>query len=86
MHGSALGKHPIFGEMKRLNDLRRLPVSELFRRQKNLRGAIWRINHEVGKKDRPDLDAERAARLESKMRELEEVNRMISDYERRTTG
>ena len=86
MHGSALGKHPIFGEMKRLNDLRRLPVSELFRRQKNLRGAIWRINHEVGKKDRPDLDAERAARLESKMRELEEVNQMISDYERRTTG
>lgn len=82
-HHKCLGKHPIFSEMKRLSDLRSLTVSDLFKKRKNLEGAIWRINDEIKKADKPHLLSDRENRLRSKRRELEEVNKMIEDYEKR---
>ena len=80
-HGRILGKHPVFAERKRLDALRRLPVTELVRRQRNLRENIWRIRDEMKKGTRPDLLEERTERLRRREAELEEVERMIGDYE-----
>lgn len=79
-HNSVLGKHPIFGEVKRLAELRRLPITELFRRKTNLEEAVWRIQSELKKGNKPHLDTARDRRLQKKRRELAEVNRIISDY------
>ena len=82
-HGRCLGKHEIFAETRRIAELRALPISQLFRKQKNLEGAIWRIGNEISKGTKPHLLTEREARMESKKRELAEVNRMIEDFENR---
>ena len=79
-HRSVLGKHPIFGAVKRREALQKMTVSELFRRQKNLIGAIWRVKSEMKKNDRPDLRIQREERLRMKENELEEVNRIIESY------
>ncbi len=79
-HGNLLGKHPIFEELKRYAELRRLPVAELFRRKENLEGAIWRINSEIRKETKPHLLTSRERRLKSKQRELAEVQRIIASY------
>ena len=80
-HGKCLGKHGIFAESRRIADLRALPISQLFRKQKNLEGSIWRIGNEISKGTKPHLLTEREERMESKRRELAEVNRMIEDFE-----
>lgn len=82
-HRRCLGKHPIFSETKRLAELRALPISELFRKRRNLEGAIWRINNEIQKGTKPHLLIDRENRRRSKEKELEDVNRMIEDYENR---
>lgn len=84
-HRQVLGKHPVFAERVRLAAIRGMTVSELFKKRENLLGAIWRIKSGIGKGDRPDLEPERLRRLEAKRRELEEVERIISDYDRRDT-
>ena len=66
--------------MKRREALQKMTVSELFRRQKNLIGAIWRVKSEMKKNDRPDLKIQREERLRMKENELEEVNRIIESY------
>ena len=79
-HRSVLGKHPIFDEMKRLAELRRLSIQELFRRKSNLEDAIWRVKSEIKKGDKPHLQTIREQRLNRKQRELNEVMRIISTY------
>ncbi len=83
-HHSVLGRHPIFGETKRREALLKMTVSELFRRQKNLIGAIWRVKSEMKKNDRPDLKIQREERMKAKEAELEEVNRIIEGYNGRS--
>ena len=80
-HGKTLGKHPIFSEMARIQELRTLPILELVRRKKNLEGAIWRAKNEILKGDKPHLQSEREERIASKTRQLREVERLITDYE-----
>lgn len=82
-HRKCLGKHPIFLEMERLSEVRALPISELFRRKKNLEQNIWRIQSEMSKGDKPHLQAERESRLEARRRELRETERLIADYDKR---
>lgn len=79
-HGTVLGKHPIFDEMKRIAALRRLPVAQLFRRKENLEEAIWRIGNEIRKGTKPHLLESREARLKSKRRELAELQRILDSY------
>ena len=79
-HHSLLGKHPVFREVKRLAELRRLSVVDLFQRRDNLEEAIWRIQSEIRKGNKPHLQTSREQRLVVKQRELREVERIISDF------
>ena len=80
-HGSVLGKHPIFDEVKRYAELRQLSVVELLRRKANLEGAIWRIDSEIRKSNKPHLLTSREQRRKVKQRELAEVQRIIAQYD-----
>lgn len=82
-HRTCLGKHPIFAEMERISQVRALPISELFRKKKNLEDNIWRIKSEISKNNKPHLLVEREQRLVIKERELREIERMIEDYDKR---
>lgn len=82
-HGKILGKHQIFKTMKKIDELRALPVTKLLKKKKNLEDNIWRIRSEIKKNDKPHLLESRRERLRSRQLELEEVNRMIQDYEDR---
>lgn len=79
-HKAILGKHPFFQELDRLKNYRGMDVLSLIRNEKNLLQAIWRLKRRMGKGDRPDLDESRRELLGSKERELAEVRRMISSY------
>lgn len=82
-HGICLGKHEIFNESKRMAELRSLSIVSLLKKKKNLEGAIWRIRNEISKGTKPHLLGSRESRLQSRQRELNEVNRMIEDFENR---
>lgn len=79
-HGVVLGKHHIFSEARSLDALRKLSIKELFRKEENLKEAIWRIDSEIRKGDKPHLLSTRQRRKDVKLRELAEVQRMIEDY------
>lgn len=83
-HHALLGRHSIFKEMQELATLRSLGPVALIARQKNLRGSIWRIRHEMARGTKPHLDIDRKNRLQVKERELAAVNKMIEEYERTT--
>lgn len=80
-HGVCLGKHPIFQETRRVSEIRSMNILQLVRMKKNLEGAIWRAKNEMAKGDRPHLDSERQERIDSKTRQLREVERLIEHYE-----
>lgn len=79
--GQILGKHPVFGESRRLQELRTAGPFELLRRQKNLRSAISRLNGQIRIGGRPDLESGRVELLAEKERELAEVEKMIRNYQ-----
>lgn len=82
-HGSILGKHPIFKESLMLSRYQAMTDFELFENRRRLEGAIWRIKSEISKGDKPHLLVEREARLKEKQRELEAVERMITEIDRK---
>lgn len=79
--GQVLGKHPVFAEVRRLQEMRTAGPFELLRRQKNLRSAISRLKGQIRSGGRPDLDTGRTELLAAKERELAEVERMIANYQ-----
>lgn len=80
-HRRVLGKHPIFALTRRMDTLRRLPVTGLVRKRDNVRDSIWRAEREIRRGDRPDLKARREERLGRLRMTLNEINRMIEEYE-----
>lgn len=80
--GHVLGKHPVFGEVRRSHELLSVGPIELMRRQHNLRAAISRLKRQMGAGGRPDLDAGRAELLAAKERELAEVEKILENYEK----
>lgn len=82
-HNNLLGKHPIFETTKRIIALRKMSVVALLRRQKNLMENIWRIKNEIDKKDKPHLLIERENRMKQREQELQEINRLIKEYEQK---
>lgn len=77
-HGSVLGKHPIWNQYKRFEDLRGKNVIELVRlAEKTLPHRIWRIESEIKKGDKPHLLGERERRLKEVKAELAEVRRLL---------
>lgn len=80
--GNVLGKHPVFGEVRRSHEMLSVGPIELMRRQHNLRAAISRLKRQMGTGGRPDLDAGRAELLAAKERELAEVEKILENYEK----
>ena len=85
-HHRVLGKHPIFALSKRMDSLRRLPVTKLAQKRRNVQDSIWRAERGIKKGDRPDLKATREERLARLRMTLAEINRMINEYEGTDTG
>lgn len=81
-NGHVLGKHPVFGEVRRSHEMLSAGPIELMRRQHNLRAAISRLKRQIVVGGRPDLDAGRAALLAAKERELAEVEKILENYEK----
>ncbi len=79
-HKTILGKHPVFDEMRRLRNLRSSGILSLVKKEKNLQGCVWRLRRDLASGSRHDLDESRETILESRMRELQEVRRMIEEY------
>lgn len=79
LHKKVLGMHPIFKHYRRMKDLRTMSIKDLVKKQINLQHNIWRIESELKKGDKPELDAERNFRLELKKNELNEVNRLLGE-------
>lgn len=79
LHKKVLGHHPVFKHYRRMKDLRNMSVKNLVKKQINLQHNIWRIESELKKGDKPELDAERRYRLEIKRNELNEVNRLLGE-------
>ena len=79
-HHRILGRHPIFGELKKAAALRRLSIPELCRKRDNLKEAIWRLRHEIARGDKPHLQENRETRISQKERELDEVERILAAY------
>lgn len=80
-HHRILGKHPIFALTKKLDNLRRMPITELIRKRRNVQDSIWRAEREIKKGDHPDLKVSREERLSRLKMTLDEINRMIKEYE-----
>lgn len=89
-HGSVLGKHPVFEEYARRQELVDMGILDLERRRSNLQDAIWRLEKQLRMGERPDLAERRQELVETKRRELAVITKMIADYERaygrRTAG
>ena len=77
-----LGKHPVFQEMVHRRELVSMGILDLERRRRALRDNIWRLRKQLNAGDRQDLAPGRAALLETKERELAEIERMIEDYDK----
>ena len=80
-HHRILGRHPVFALSKKMDELRRLPVTSLVRKRDNVRDSVWRAEREIRRGDRPDLKARREERLARLRMTLDEINRMIDEYE-----
>ena len=80
-HRRVLGKHPIFALAKKMDELRRLPVTSLIQKRKNVQDSIWRAERGIRKGDRPDLKIQREERLARLRMTLNDINRMIEEYE-----
>ena len=80
-HKHILGKHHSFNEQKRINELRKLPLRELIQKQNNIKEAIWRVNSEILKRNKPHLEHKREVSIKAKIAELAEIERLIEQYE-----
>lgn len=77
-HGTPLGKHPVWTQFKRFENLRDKNIIELVRMyEKTLPHRIWRIESEIKKGDKPHLQGEREQRLKEVQAELAEVKRIL---------
>lgn len=78
-HHGILGKHGIFEAQHRIDQVRKMSVRELLRKEKQLRDNIWRIKSEIEKGDKPHLLAERESRLKDRENELRTVLKMLDE-------
>lgn len=79
-HNQILGKHPVFKEMQRVQELRRMNPIELVKEQERIQHNIWRIENQLKKGKQPHLRVDREKRLQIKHNQLTEINRMINAY------
>lgn len=78
-HGGILGHHRIFETVKKIDEIRKMSIKELIKREQNLRENIWRIRSEIAKGDKPHLLFEREKRLREREKELEIVLNILGE-------
>lgn len=76
-HKKVLGKHPIFAHLKKLNNLRRLPILELVKRKDRIEHNIWRNKNKIRTDNRPDLLLQREKKIRQLEIELAEIIRLL---------
>lgn len=77
-HKNCLGLHPIFKLRKQFKDLQGMNVRELIKlHDKTIPHRIWRIQSEIGKGDKPHLDAKRQQSINDNQAQLAEVKRIL---------
>lgn len=81
-HHKILGHHPLFESRRRIASLKHLSILSLLEKQRRLKNNIWRAKDEIKKNLKPELRPKREERINILTTELNEVNRLIEDYER----
>lgn len=74
-----LGRHPIFKHFQELARLRSMNVRDLIREQDKVKNNIWRVNSEMKKGDKPQLDGKRLQKLQMYEQKLQEINRLLGE-------
>lgn len=78
--GTVLGKHQVFKLLKRVREFKAMKFMDLVQVRKNIEHAIWRINSEITKADKPHLLTDRLASVKSKEQELFEIDRILDRH------
>ena len=74
-----LGRHPMFKHFQELSRLRSMSVRDLIREQDKVKNNIWRVNSEIRKGDKPQLDGKRQQKLQMYEQKLSEINRLLGE-------
>lgn len=78
-HHRVLGHHPIFRQFSNLRRLRSMSIRELLRRERQVKGNIWRVQSEMKKGLKPELEQTRSDRLKGYQAELAEIRRLLDE-------
>lgn len=78
-HNAILGKHPIFDEFKRRQQLLSMKLRDLLERKKQVEMNIWRTKSLIKKGGSPDLQTKRQDRLKAYEAEMADILRLIGD-------
>lgn len=78
-YGRILGHHPIFRHFSNLRRLRTMSLRDLLKRERQVKGNIWRVSSELKKGNKPELDEPRRDKLRGYQSELAEIRRLLDD-------
>lgn len=78
-HKRILGHHPIFRQFSNLKLLRSMNVKDLVRREERVKKNIWRVESELRKNNRPDLEIARKDKIRGYQSELAEIRRLLGE-------
>lgn len=78
-HGRILGKHPIFAERKRIAGYEKMGTVSLMKKRNLLEKSIWRLQADIRKGNRPQLDDSRRALIARHRRDLGTIDQLLKD-------
>lgn len=78
-HNAILGKHPIFDEFRRRQQLLSMKLRDLLDRKKQVEMNIWRTKSLIKKGGSPELQSKRQDRLRAYEGELADIKRIIGE-------
>ena len=78
-HHRILGHHPIFRQFSNIRRLRTMSIKDLVRREERVRKNIWRVQSEMKRGDKPNLDQARRDKIRGYEAELAEIRRMLDE-------
>lgn len=76
-HQRILGHHPIFRQFANVRKLRTMSIKDLIRREERVKKNIWRVQSEMKKGDKPNLDDARRTKINAYRAELAEIQRLL---------
>ena len=78
-HKRILGHHPIFRQFSNLKILRSMNIKDLIRREERVKKNIWRVQSEIKKGDKPQLEMARKDKIRGYQAELAEIKRLLGE-------